>query len=380
MGSPKAPYLLRKRRIFYVRKRIPKELIGFYGRAFFQRSLRTSDRVLAVRLSSKIIADLEREWLEKLWELRGQQSVFEYLTEKPKALPKLSEAVTIYCEVKHKSDDKRFVRFTQRVVGEVVACAGDKAINGYTRSDALKFRQRLLARDVSHGTVKRNFECIRAVWNFAAREHGIDGTNPFANMNYGSAKAPKKRLAMPIANIRAVQTLCRNADDDIRWLIAVLSDTGMRLGEVAGLVRDDTMLDAPIPHVKLVEHPWRRLKTASSHREVPIVGEALWGLKRALSQSGSSFLFPRYCSTEECKADFASSALNKWLRQHVPSGCVVHSFRHSMRDRLRAVECPADIIDQIGGWQTAGVGQGYGKGYELDILYKWMSKISQPAG
>ena len=32
-----------------------------------------------------------------------------------------------------------------------------------------------------------------------------------------------------------------------------------------------------------------------------------------------------------------------------------HSFRHSMRDRLRAVECPSDIIDQIGGWLTSGV-------------------------
>ena len=34
-----------------------------------------------------------------------------------------------------------------------------------------------------------------------------------------------------------------------------------------------------------------------------------------------------------------------------------------MRDSLRAVQCPADIIDQIGGWATAGVGQGYGDGY-----------------
>ena len=34
-------------------------------------------------------------------------------------------------------------------------------------------------------------------------------------------------------------------------------------------------------------------------------------------------------------------------------------FRHSLRDRLRAVECPADIIDQIGGWSTSGVGQQY---------------------
>ena len=31
-----------------------------------------------------------------------------------------------------------------------------------------------------------------------------------------------------------------------------------------------------------------------------------------------------------------------------------------MRDRLRAVECPAEIIDQIGGWKAAGVGEGYG--------------------
>lgn len=112
-----------------------------------------------------------------------------------------------------------------------------------------------MERDVSHGTVKRNFKCVRAVCKFSAREHDIDGTNPFANMNYGSAKTPKKRLPMPIANIRTVQTLCRNADDDIRWFIVVLSDTGMRLGEVAGLGRSDIMLDAPIPHVKLVEHP-----------------------------------------------------------------------------------------------------------------------------
>ncbi len=42
-----------------------------------------------------------------------------------------------------------------------------------------------------------------------------------------------------------------------------------------------------------------------------------------------------------------------------------------MPDRLRAIECPADIVDQIGGWQTDGVGQGYGSGYPLNVLRKW---------
>ena len=53
----------------------------------------------------------------------------------------------------------------------------------------------------------------------------------------------------------------------------------------------------------------------------------------------------------------------------------MHSFRHSMRDRLRAVECPADIVDQIGGWAAGGVGQGYGSGYGLEVCYKWMKKM-----
>ena len=42
-----------------------------------------------------------------------------------------------------------------------------------------------------------------------------------------------------------------------------------------------------------------------------------------------------------------------------------------MRDRLRAVQCPFDIVNQIGGWSTAGVGNACGTWYELDVLYDW---------
>jgi len=46
-----------------------------------------------------------------------------------------------------------------------------------------------------------------------------------------------------------------------------------------------------------------------------------------------------------------------------------------LRDRLRAVECPSDIVDRIGGWLTAGVGQTYGNGYPLGVFIWWMRKI-----
>ena len=34
------------------------------------------------------------------------------------------------------------------------------------------------------------------------------------------------------------------------------------------------------------------------------------------------------------------------------------------------------MIDQIGGWSTAGVGQAYGEGYGLDRKWEWLFKIS----
>ena len=46
-----------------------------------------------------------------------------------------------------------------------------------------------------------------------------------------------------------------------------------------------------------------------------------------------------------------------------------------MRDRLRAVECPKEIIDQIGGWSSSDVGESYGEGFPLTNERKWLHKI-----
>ena len=74
-----------------------------------------------------------------------------------------------------------------------------------------------------------------------------------------------------------------------------------------------------------------------------------------------------------------ASYINKWLKLRVPEGCVIHSFRHSLRDRLRAAQCPSDMIDQIGGWSTAGVGQAYGEGYSVSGLHDFMLDLTHEA-
>ena len=89
----------------------------------------------------------------------------------------------------------------------------------------------------------------------------------------------------------------------------------------------------------------------------------------------SLFAFPRYTSSKGCNANSASAALNKWLKEKLSNPYVIHGFRHSFRDRLRSVEAPTEVIDQLGGWSFKTVGQSYGNGHTLELLSKWMNKI-----
>jgi len=118
------------------------------------------------------------------------------------------------------------------------------------------------------------------------------------------------------------------------------------------------------------------LKTLSSERLLPLVGSSKWAAERILAQSTESrFAFPNYKDGQRTNANSASAALNKWLKSKIGQGYTIHSFRPSMFDRLRAVECPSEIIDQIGGWLTHGVGNSYGNGYPESILLQWLRKL-----
>ena len=38
-------------------------------------------------------------------------------------------------------------------------------------------------------------------------------------------------------------------DDDMRWLVALISDTGLRLAEATGLLKADLMIEGKTPFV-----------------------------------------------------------------------------------------------------------------------------------
>jgi len=372
-------HMLLRDGVFYYVRRVPLDLAEQYSVKRLCFSLRTKSYKSAIHASKSVSQRLEDYWLglrlQKI-DIPALELVKSDDVSDDNCL--LSEARELYLRLKAGGKDKVFIRTATRNSDYVIKLLGDRPLGSYSSSEAAQFRDWCLQQGMTIRTVKRVFASIRAIVNIAITEHGYDCSNAFSKTFFPEEENVSKRKPIPIEDIRAIQAKCVEMDDDIRWLIALISDTGMRLGEAVGLLKEDIILEHDVPHVTLVPQPWRRLKTKGSQRDIPLVGASLWACKRLLEVNGdSNFAFPRYCNDKTANANSASGALNKWLQQYVPEGCVIHSFRHSMRDRLRAVCCPSDMIDQIGGWTTAGVGQGYGKGYSLNVLLETMLLISK---
>jgi integrase len=369
-------YLYKRYGIYYYSRRIPIDIQEVYSRKKIVVSLKTKSKRIALSSSSMLTMELDKYWSS----FRIKQLASNYLPNylgNPQNLSNLtiSDARDSYLALKGKTKPKLFHQIAIRNTQYIIDVLGNKDLSQYTTIDAGKFRDALLNRGLVTSSVRRVFSSIKSIVSFVIKEKGLKIENPFLGVYIPDLNDTTVRMPITIEEIRIIQSKCMNIDDDLRWVISIISDTGMRLAEAIGLKSEDIILNCDIPHVIIRPNDKRRLKTKQSQRVVPLVGVSLWGAKQALKYQPNGYLFQRYNKGSISNANSASAALNKWIKPYLSDNQVVHSFRHSMRDRLRAVECPTDIVDSIGGWSKASIGESYGKGYPLEVLYKWLKKI-----
>ena len=77
---------------------------------------------------------------------------------------------------------------------------------------------------------------IKAIVNLTISENGLNIKNPFANVFFPDISSGSKRLPVPSRDINIIQNTCMSIDDEIRWLIGLISDTGLRLSDAAALL------------------------------------------------------------------------------------------------------------------------------------------------
>lgn len=288
----------------------------------------------------------------------------------------LEDLLEAYLRAHDQRDDERFTTYQRRAFATLIAVTGDREVATFARADARRYVEVSLEGGSKTGTIRRRINSFAAMWTSYRLEQDPSCVNPFEKLSIpGEGEDKVRRVPFKEDELRTLIDACRSADDDRRWIIAMLADTGARLAEIVGLAVDDFYVDAEIPYVWIRPHPWRRLKNAESKRVVPLVGSALWAAKRVLEEAaeGQQFAFPRYTSVAECLATHASNTLAKWIRARGLAH-TSHDLRHTMKDRLREVQCPKPIYDALLGHALPDKGEGYGVGYSAKVNGPWLAK------
>lgn len=430
----------------YYQRAVPTDLLGRYPGKTIKIDLKTSDPVAVARLVTKLNRQFEAEWaglraapesspaalvshakayLDK-WGLRPQDrdndlvavELFrdhlddkrgrwangdddryndadpaEYLTPVEDAAarllfqaprPTLSSLRDVYLSTHTKRDDAPFRKLTNISFDGLIAVTGDKAVEAFTRADVRSYVEAEFAKGNKTGTIRRRLNVFVAAWSAYAREEDPSIRNPFERLSIpGEGADRQKRDTFTAAQLNDLLKACKTADDDPRWLFALMMDTGARIGEAVGLTLDDLRLDAPVPYMVIQPHPWRTLKTRNSSRELPLVGASLWAAQRihAEARAGQLYAFPRYTKQREggtvtCSSASASATLVKWLRSQGVEGGVNHELRHTMNDRLREVRCPKEKQQSILGHGGKDTNDGYGRGHSLSLKLEWLEKVA----
>jgi integrase len=232
----------------------------------------------------------------------------------------------------------------------------DKPLKETTRDDGRKLVAHFEGQGLKSASIRKKLMWLRAAVNLAIDEGKLT-FNPFANV------APKKgdnleRLPLDDVDMAEANRNLDKLSESDQLLFRLLASTGMRLSEAFEIDRDQ--IERGTRYVIVGK------KTAQSKRRVPLPASVLPVLPDKIK--GPLF---------KGATNDASKRLNKWLNEIgiADPRKVVHSLRHRAQDRLRAAGCPEDIRWALLGHEQKTVAAGYGVGFPVRLLRKWIDKI-----
>lgn len=253
-------YLIRRNEIYYFSRRVPSDLQTRFNQERVTISLRTRSFLKAEKFAEALFDRLERYWDGLRLEIfhtkeLGLPLAASRSVERTNRIISLDDAVANYLKLKSGGRSQTFFQATTRAIDYLKQSTSVNQIDHFGPKHASAFRDFLIERGMTSTSVRRVFGTVRAIINLTIREYGLSCKNAFADVCIPDDDRVDKRPPIPSEVIYQIQKECIAIDDEKRWLVLLISDTGMRLAEAVGLLTSDTTLDEEVPYIKLRRHP-----------------------------------------------------------------------------------------------------------------------------
>ena len=262
--------------------------------------------------------------------------------------------------LKHKNITGYFEREARAVWALYKQLTNSKPLKDASRDDGRKLVDYYEKQGLKSATIQKKVGWMIAAVNLAIDEGKLK-FNPFSSI-VRDRDDKQRRLPLSETDIRNVKQNLDRLDEGDQLLFRVLAATGMRLSEAFEI--DGEMKERGCRYIIVGR------KTDQSLRRVPLPAALLPFLPRKIEG--------QLLKAEPRGAGAASKRLMRFLRAVVgidDPRKVVHSLRHRAQDRLRAAGCPEDLRWAILGHEEETVAAGYGEGFPVPLLKKWIDKI-----
>lgn len=289
----------------------------------------------------------------------------------------LSDCLELYWNLSHdklknKSEHKirKWKNPRRLAMNNFIEVVGDKRLQDINRADVLAFRSwwnERIKKGLGGNGANKQMRFVKDILRTVSinNEIDIDCDALFTKTNFYDAQQSRPPFEASFVQTKLLPGLEKLNERD-RYALFAMADTGARESEIFGLRQEDIKLDEEIPYIWIRARPGYALKTKNSERKIPLVGTALIAFKK----------FPNGFE-HQGNPDTFSNIVNKYLRENNLRPTEQHSaysLRHTFKDRLRDIEAPEEIIDELMGHKKSG--PKYGRGHKLETKYGWLKKIA----
>lgn len=252
---------------------------------------------------------------------------------------------------------------------------------------------------LTNKTLNRYSSALSGLYKWARKRGLIEGTvaNPFSEQGRQKAKRGttgwlpynsdelNRLFGAPLFHVDAEERLkTHTTANALRWVSLIGLFSGMRLEEIAQLVRDDIRNEKDVWFFNVTdEGEGQQLKTSNAKRRVPVHGELIrCGLLQYLEALPAHHLFP---SLRPSRMDGKLSAgLSKRFTEYRRE-CGVdrprvgfHSFRKNVASALDAARVPQADVATLLGHETTFSRSTYSEGPLLVTLQEHIDRVGYP--
>lgn len=252
-----------------------------------------------------------------------------------------------------------------------ISVLGDKAMSTLTFDDVMEIntflQKRISGGEIVHHTANKCIGRVASLYRSINTKKRLGLADCFTDTRIAGGRT-RRRPPFPIKHVQKkilAAGMFDGLNDEARDIIYLVAETGVRPSEAVYLLPGRIRFDEEYPHFQ-IRPDGRKLKTAWSERDVPMVGIGMEVMRR--NPKGFVHYRVRGADALEALVSKAFKARGLILQQRQ----CLYSLRHTFEDRLQQARAPEKVITFLMGhkWHREVYGE-----VSLKEKTHWMKRV-----